>query len=779
MKQKPKDGFDAIFKQIEAGLTISDILTSQAFHGLLERFAKKVIRTKEPKPLTVDLRDDDHAKDLAYTDNTKITIFVKNDAFYACLSGNEKLMVTLGLFFHEMAHCFFTSFKTLSEWIESSRKGEWYPVKPETNLDLSNRKDRSYLLHMGKQLSNILEDGYVERKMTEKYGCLVKESIDFLNRIIFRMIGSLEDIREEKGFMVAFVQGILIYSLTYDDSCGFRDATGNEDLRCALAKAKLIIKKYDRASNKKKYEFVNELVALTWEYKAVEPKAPQSEMEQAGSMQNASPPTDERSNDESSGGTVVPEPEDSKDGDEGNIEHDPTTPPEKHEENNEAAPEPGDDQQTPDSGHSEFSSETEENHEGNTNSEPDTDAVGESTHNNGSAAETAESCDEENTARPGNGTETREDCGANGECDDAEVDPDPLPDLHQLIGSTIMPEREENYIPNQENLDELLGEKTIGDLLNEISREIAHEATQDIIDSETMSVLSQYNHRDDVAGTDVIYRESTANREINKDILEQLNRSSEHIGFAIGKGIERHLKVINQTAPRNGYTGQVAKKNLYRRDRKIFQKKADPKRELDLSMMILVDRSGSTDTRIHHADFNTIVKLDEMLSYNAAVLHAMCEQLDIPCMVMGYRSDNLIRACDELEVYCAYEGCIPRSRLRMFSVGGDGCNRDGVFFRSATRIVEKRSEKIRIVLILSDGQPDADGYYGDLAYTDTRNAVVDMKRKGLYPIIAGVGRDAQRLQQLYGSEYFLDVSDPSQLQKKMEFVMKRIVKMAI
>ena len=77
-----------------------------------------------------------------------------------------------------------------------------------------------------------------------------------------------------------------------------------------------------------------------------------------------------------------------------------------------------------------------------------------------------------------------------------------------------------------------------------------------------------------------------------------------------------------------------------------------------------------------------------------------------------------------------------------------------------------------MLILISDGQPYDDGYYGTAAEEDLRGIQSEYQRKGLLFIAAAIGDDRENLQRIYDKSY-MDISDLSQLPVKLTQVVKR------
>lgn len=105
-------------------------------------------------------------------------------------------------------------------------------------------------------------------------------------------------------------------------------------------------------------------------------------------------------------------------------------------------------------------------------------------------------------------------------------------------------------------------------------------------------------------------------------------------------------------------------------------------------------------------------------------------------------------------------------------ISARGSNRDGAALRFVAEKMVKRPEEIRILMLISDGQPADSGYYGAAAEEDLRGIKQEYRRKGLLFIAAAIGDDKQNIERIYGDS-FMDITDLNQLPIKLTAVVKR------
>ena len=108
-------------------------------------------------------------------------------------------------------------------------------------------------------------------------------------------------------------------------------------------------------------------------------------------------------------------------------------------------------------------------------------------------------------------------------------------------------------------------------------------------------------------------------------------------------------------------------------------------------------------------------------------------------------------------------------------MGTGGCNRDGAAIEISANLLSKRQEDIKLLIIISDGQPNHSNYGGTEAQKDIQSIIRRYKAQGIETIAAGIGDDRKRIHAIYGDCY-LDISDLNSLPRQLtNLVRKRIL----
>ena len=200
--------------------------------------------------------------------------------------------------------------------------------------------------------------------------------------------------------------------------------------------------------------------------------------------------------------------------------------------------------------------------------------------------------------------------------------------------------------------------------------------------------------------------------------------------------------------------------STYRPDQKFYAKKHQPEDLPDMAVSVLVDLSASMHgPRIEAARKATIL------------LYDFCNGLGIPCMVAGH--NNAVNGI-EYTVYTDFNQVGNKDRLRLAQMAPHpyAANRDGMAIEVSSNLLSKRPERIKMLIIISDGQPYDQNYGGEGAAQDIRSIIGRYRRKGIETFAAAIGTDKDRIRSIYGEGY-IDITDLQKLPKMMTNIVKK------
>ena len=234
-------------------------------------------------------------------------------------------------------------------------------------------------------------------------------------------------------------------------------------------------------------------------------------------------------------------------------------------------------------------------------------------------------------------------------------------------------------------------------------------------------------------------------KQLQKSLLRQLRdrqRGGKQTGLLMGRRLDAHA--------------------LFRSDGKVFTKNALPIQPPEMAVGLLLDESGSMAS----CDRATYARA------SAIILYDFCQALRVPVMVYGHSTGG---SGVELYSYSEFDAIDREDKYRLVDISARGSNRDGAALRFVAERLSHRPEELKLLILVSDGQPADTGYYGTAAEEDLRGIQQEYRRKGILFIAAAIGDDKENMERIYGDS-FLDITDLHQLPVKLTQVVKRFLR---
>ena len=208
----------------------------------------------------------------------------------------------------------------------------------------------------------------------------------------------------------------------------------------------------------------------------------------------------------------------------------------------------------------------------------------------------------------------------------------------------------------------------------------------------------------------------------------------------------------NQLVSKSLRMGQRVNIRSYMQDKtKPFERKNLPYNQ-DLAIGLLLDESGSMSGVKAEATRDT-----------AIFIYELCEQLDIPILVCGHTDDHSSNTT--IFQYTDWKDPKKEDRYRLVNIGAHSCNRDGAALLYTLAKLRQRPETKRILMIVSDGMPNSNGYGGETAKKDLQSIVAQAEKEDILVLAAAIDECKKDIEDIYGSERFLDVTDLEELPK--------------
>ena len=238
-------------------------------------------------------------------------------------------------------------------------------------------------------------------------------------------------------------------------------------------------------------------------------------------------------------------------------------------------------------------------------------------------------------------------------------------------------------------------------------------------------------------------------REVPDELIEQYEAVCDPL-LRLSRRLQKQvLQIIRDQRSGGRETGllmghRILTRSLYHEDGHIFYANRLPQDKADLAVALLVDESGSMCS----CDRITIARAA------AIVVYDFCKSLGIPVLVQGHSSCG---TTVDIYSYAEFDASDRNDCCRMMDMSARWCNRDGAALRYTAERLVRRPEQCKLLILISDGQPSADGYCGTEAEADLRGIKREYANRGITMFAAAIGEDKENIERIYG-DGFLDIS---------------------
>lgn len=304
----------------------------------------------------------------------------------------------------------------------------------------------------------------------------------------------------------------------------------------------------------------------------------------------------------------------------------------------------------------------------------------------------------------------------------------------------------------------------IARILNEAATEKAQADYEQELSEELQKTANDIHYGNAHAGIHVTIRRM---HHISDRLIQQYEKIAPPLLQAskrLQKSILPLLKEETEGRKQKGllYGRRVDMRSFHHQDGSYFIRTKLPSDEQRLAVGLLIDESGSMGwgDRITHA------------RKTAIVLYDFCISLGIPVTIYGHSTDSRGVA---LYSYAEFDSVDNHDRYRLMDMIDRNGNRDGAALRFVAEHLTKRPETRKLLILISDGQPADDGYYGTEAEADLRGIKQEYARKNIILFAAAIGEDKDAIQRIY-QEGFLDITRLEDLPRNLTQLIKQYLK---
>lgn len=727
-----------------------EFFTDPVFNNTLNGVAKIVSERYGNFPICVQLEWDNSDERIAQTNNRSIYINLDNQLVHTVDGIDKKYVAYLGLLGHELGHVLYTDFSVTQKQLKSLyAEKHWYPNRPQNaNVDefesycFSGKIPPSLLAQVFHAISNIVEDYYVNYKMCREWPVLFKQGIEQTQATMWKQYPKPDEevMTGLSGCINTFHQLLVQYDCPTELKKRYPMLKGVEKVGQHIVE---MDNYQDRAM------LCSEMLLLMWqELKNFidEHCQPQQQSNQGGqpgdgdnsqegsgkcvgsskqsngSNQNASGDSEDdsefdndKSDDEESG-------EDNEDCESGatGSESDNASQDESEEKLGNESLDNGYDNSQGEQ-RSEFNEDADDNQSGSFNDHQE----------DSSDSTLCEGIQPGSNIGSGKGVLVDENGDQNSNANESSDAEDDNGLLDQILRDAIDEYLQELSRKNQEKIQQMERELTVQDAATGIHSCVPYRLNIMPNSLYQKDAYDRYSYN--------LKRVSKRMQSAIADVFEERLNGTIENGLLFGNR-------INPAASASG-------------DGRVFRRRTMPDDSVDIAVSLLIDQSRSMGG-------NRIAKAMEM----AILVEDFCRGLGIPVSIVGHDVTNQV----QMYQYIDFDDTSRNGRYSLLRMSAGGCNRDGLPLRYCVNRLLQRNEENKLMILVSDGKPNDDGYRGAQAYDDLRQIKRDCDRKGIILLAAAIGEDKEQIHAIYGNS-FLDITDLNTLPIKIVRTIKQFI----
>lgn len=795
---------------IDKKISDTELFSSRAFQSWMSVKISWICRAMSTPVPSLRFVKDGRAGFTAYTDGKVITLNVQHESIESQKTRAEKVLIVFGRIVHELMHVLLTDFNTRKCFLEAVSSASIYPNDSEIRKvkKLADNYDdyqkwvathRLYAGHLQKHLAdidNILEDGFIEDAAYDIAngelidGLSFKRASEYADFPMASEIISLDDgsavsaMQNLESFLLCAAKyGRLKYDkpedLTYPplaavmesgqyiDSC---IGNKNSSYRRTLAKGMVFMSLWP--FYKAAFEENAEKAANS------SPNDGMASMTPKGSGIGGSaniPAPQNQSNQGQGNARRMSMSKDKDDGDASNANAEGAND-SKSESENETESASG----TPNASSAGNRDDASPNDGGGSGSDSGTDEETGGNEASSSASGTdsdkSESSDESNASASNNGAdkadETKNEPSDDGKPSDA-TDGNSNPDTSESQEDSDSNSREGMEV--SENFEFQIPQMSLTEIENSLRRiqqELKNElAAKMAVDEQTESLRSDAMELQScVAHKGLKVRINRHKGDVDETLIKNYDAIAEPYD-SIAQDMARRLGFLKRVDPdpislsgfRSGKKFDV--RGVYRGDGRVFTRKTVSIPSNTAAISVLVDGSMS----MHGNDKLTIAKAA------ALTIYLFCQKTGIPCSVFSHSANEECMNMD-INVFADFDSPDPLDKMRILEMKPKNANRDGAALTITGKHLLGRPEDTKLLIVISDGLPNACKYTGEAAKADTAAVAKELRRKGIKLFTAAIDGDKQQIESIYTSEGFLDITNLENLPQDMLNLVKRYVK---
>lgn len=298
-------------------------------------------------------------------------------------------------------------------------------------------------------------------------------------------------------------------------------------------------------------------------------------------------------------------------------------------------------------------------------------------------------------------------------------------------------------------------ESTLGEILKKLADEKVRDSAEDVAHKAIKDTIASCGRGfAPYLGTKVVSMKPN-------NYGASLDDATEAAVKKAAREIVRHLEQDMRTGTsKRKFSGKkFHAEKVVNRDFRYFENKATRKDMPKVKVGLVIDESGS----MHSGNRYQYARAAAITLYR---IFEYVPNLDIA--IYGHSTNGEVQIYDYADF-----GIKPNDvEMRLQNVSARGGNIDIVTVTAMAENLLKQEADARVMFIITDGLPYS--YVRDKSPEQELSEAADKySRKGIDIIVASVGSDEERLRGIYKNQRFLNISNPSELPKKVVDVIKR------
>lgn len=184
----------------------------------------------------------------------------------------------------------------------------------------------------------------------------------------------------------------------------------------------------------------------------------------------------------------------------------------------------------------------------------------------------------------------------------------------------------------------------------------------------------------------------------------------------------------------------------------------------DIAAVFLIDLSGSTNGWINRMERDMLLILCEALSV-----------LNDRFAIYGFSGNTRLR-CELFRIKAFGDYYDKSVKGRIMNIKAYEYTRLGPPIRYLTSLLSNTEARTKLLITLSDGKPDDyDGYRGTYGIEDTRQALIEAKRKGIHPFCITIDKaEHSYIKHMYGEVNYIFIDDISRLPLRVPEIYRKL-----